>query len=265
MMDLVKNLGLDENEAKIYLALVELGSANVTAVSKKADINRTTGYDVLERLAIKGLVGYSSTKGTKIKYRAEHPSTLVNYLERQQKTYQNKLNKLKRQLPELEFLFKAEKKPQIKFFEGIQGVKQIYSETLKSKEEILSVGDCEEWSSPDIAGWAREYNRKRAKLKIKERVLIPDAKKTVEWFKNYPTTTQYTKYRILPKDKVKNIFNGEVNIYEDKVMIAILKKPHRLGVLITSKEFATILKAVFEMAWMAAGEYKSKKKNTALV
>ena len=266
MYELIKNLGLDENEAKVYLALLELGSATVTQVSKKAAINRTTGYDVLERLAIKGLVGYASTKGTKIKYRAEHPKVLANYLERQQKSYADKLARFKKQLPQLEFLFKQENKPQIKFFEGTQGLEEIYAETLKSKEEILSVGDTEEWVSPDLVAWGKAYNRQRAKLKIPERVLIPDSPKTIAWFKNYPTTLKYTQYRILPKKIVNYVFNSEINIFEDKVMIALLKKPHRMGALITSYELAKILKAMFEMAWLAAERYPAEKtKGSALV
>lgn len=263
MEELVKNIGLDTNETKVYMALLELGSATVTEVSKKAAINRTTGYDVLERLAVKGIVGYASTKGTKIKYRAEHPSVLINFLERQQKSYSNKLAKLKKQLPELEFLFKQEKKPQIKFFEGIEGVEQIYAETLKSKEEILSVGDTEEWAAPDLVAWGKNYNRERARLKIQERILLPYSKKTLSWFENYPTTLKYTQYRILPKDIVNYLFYSEINIYEDKVMIALLKKPHRMGVLITSQEFANILKAMFEVAWIGAKEYKPKKKTSS--
>jgi len=255
MKELIKNLGLDENETKVYLALLELGSGTVTDVSKKASINRTTGYDVLERLAIKGLVNYASTKSTKIKYQAATPKQLVDYLERQQKSYKNKLEKLKDKLPELEFLFKQEHKPQIKFFDGTEGLKEIYTETLKSKEEILAIGDTEEWAKPDLRAWGEEYNRERTRLKINERILLPASPKTIDWFENYPANKKYTHYRILPKEVIDYVFNSEINIFEDKVMIALLKKPNRMGILITSPELVTMLRAMFEMAWLASENY----------
>lgn len=146
-------------------------------------------------------------------------------------------------------------RPGIKFFEGTEGLKAIYAETLKSKTEIFSVGDCEEWESPDLAAWGRQYNRERAKAKIYERVLIPASEKTINWFRNYPTTMKYTQYKILPKEKINYLFDSEVNIFEDKIMIALLKKPNRMGILITSAELAKIMKALYEMAWEAADKY----------
>ena len=48
--------GLSAKEAKVYLALLELGPSTMTEVARVANINRTTGYPVLETLAAKGLV-----------------------------------------------------------------------------------------------------------------------------------------------------------------------------------------------------------------
>ena len=46
-MDITKleKIGLNLNEAKIYLALLELGQAQAGYISKKTQINRTTVYD----------------------------------------------------------------------------------------------------------------------------------------------------------------------------------------------------------------------------
>lgn len=251
LLEIIKNLGLDENEAKTYLALLELGPSLVTKIGQKAGINRTTCYDILERLVKYNLVTYASGKQAKKRYCAMPPYNLVNFLERRQKQHEQQLEKLKEKLPELKMLYKEFAKPSIKFFEGTEGVKAIYTETLKSKTEILSVGDCEEWDSADLGDWAKSYNRERAKLKIKERVLIPDSPKTTSWFANYPASLKYTEYKILPKDKIDFVFNGEINIYEDKVVIVLLKSPNRIGIMITSPVFVNILKAMFEMAWSA--------------
>ena len=46
----LQKIGLNLNEAKIYLALLELGEAQAGKISKESQINRTTTYDGLERL-----------------------------------------------------------------------------------------------------------------------------------------------------------------------------------------------------------------------
>jgi sugar-specific transcriptional regulator TrmB len=48
----LRKLGLQENEAKIHSALLKLRKGTVATISQSAELNRTTGYDVLERLAL---------------------------------------------------------------------------------------------------------------------------------------------------------------------------------------------------------------------
>src|SRR3989338_2411851 len=62
MKDAIQRLitgGLSENEAKIYLALLELGKGTVSEITRKANLNRTTGYDVLDGLVAKNLASVS--------------------------------------------------------------------------------------------------------------------------------------------------------------------------------------------------------------
>jgi len=47
---ILRNLGLNEKEAKIYLACLELGSATVQEVAQKSSIKRTNIYNLLGSL-----------------------------------------------------------------------------------------------------------------------------------------------------------------------------------------------------------------------
>lgn len=264
MLELIKNLGLDENEARIYLALLELGPSLVTEISKKAGINRTTSYDVLERLCINGLATRSSGQGARKKYSVLSPHHLITFLDNNQKKLSRRKDKAKKILPRLEMLYKLTDKPTVKFFEGLEGIKSIHLESLQSKEEILTCMDIDEWDVPDLITWVKEYNKERARKKVYERILFLPTPVTKKYMAHYPATLKYTQYRWLPKDYNFPIFGGEINIFENKVMIAILKRPHRMGILITSEVLANILKAMFKMAWEAAGThsptYPLKKK-----
>ena len=60
----LKQLGLLEKEAKVYLASLELGEATVLELAKKSALNRTTVYVEIEKLGQRGLVS-SIEKGKK--------------------------------------------------------------------------------------------------------------------------------------------------------------------------------------------------------
>jgi len=56
--NILKEIGLTEGEIKIYLALLELGSSSITSIIKRSGISGSKAYEVLDRLAKKGLVNF---------------------------------------------------------------------------------------------------------------------------------------------------------------------------------------------------------------
>ena len=78
-----------------------------------------------------------------------------------------------------------------------------------------------------------------------------DTKKGREWMKYYKGSLKYTNYRWIKPEKLPGIkeFGGEINIYENKVVMALLKKPNLMGVMIESRALSNILKGLFELAW----------------
>ena len=62
----LEQLGLSEEEAKVYLAVLELGGSYVSAIAKKAGIHRVSCYHTLDNLKKKGVI--SSFTKDNIKY-----------------------------------------------------------------------------------------------------------------------------------------------------------------------------------------------------
>ena len=50
IQDVLKSIGLDDKEARVYMALLELGTATVHPIANKAEIKRPTTYLILEQL-----------------------------------------------------------------------------------------------------------------------------------------------------------------------------------------------------------------------
>jgi len=250
-MTINNKLGLEESEAKVYLALLELGPATVSEITRKAGITRTLGYHVLDKLSWRGLVDRAADSGSKIVFSALHPTHLLQYVRSKQEGWGHKLSELEEILPELTALFRSADKPTVHYQEGAAGIKNIYAETLNSKTEILSIMDVDNWNTPEFKNWGKAYNRKRSEAKIHERILMLDTPIAREWMKDYRGSFKYTDYRWIKPEQLPGSrdFGGEINIFENKVMIAIPKKPHRMGMLVENTSLANILKAMFELAW----------------
>lgn len=246
-----QELGLEKTEAKVYLALLQLGPSTVSEITKKAGITRTLGYHVLEKLGWYGLVDQVSGKNSKIIFSAEHPQRLLQHIKNKKNQWQKTLEKVEQKIPDLVSLYKFADKPTIRYQEGVEGIKNIYEETLKSREEILSIMDVDGWDSTEFKSWAKEYNKKRSEHKIHERILLLDTKSARNWLKDYKGSLKYTEYCWIKKEQLKGIdlFNGEINIYENKVVMALLKGPNKMGILIESNVLSNILRALFELTW----------------
>lgn len=105
--DQLVNLGFSDKEASVYLALLELGPSTTTEISRRAKINRTTGYDILESLASDGLINILGE--TKIqKFVAENPDKVIVFLENKIKKGEERLKQAYNLLPELFSIYNVE-------------------------------------------------------------------------------------------------------------------------------------------------------------
>ena len=106
MSDLLNDLGLDENEGKIYQALLELGPSTVSQITKKASISRTFGYQILEKLSMYGFVNRVSGEGARIRFVAEHPRRLIQFIQNKKNHWERRLKEAEDRLPDLVGLYK---------------------------------------------------------------------------------------------------------------------------------------------------------------
>lgn len=56
MIEKLKNLGLNEKEARVYLAALELGEASVQEIAQKSGVKRVTAHVAIEKLKTEGLL-----------------------------------------------------------------------------------------------------------------------------------------------------------------------------------------------------------------
>ncbi|MFA6130829.1 MAG: helix-turn-helix domain-containing protein [Patescibacteria group bacterium] len=243
---ILEELGFAQSEIKVYIALLELDSATVTEVSKNSGINRTSCYDVLEHLVKRGLVSKFRKKG-KIYFTAGDPRRLLNYLDREKEEAEKKINqqkeKIKEILPELSSLIHPKSaKPKVAFYEGEKGMREAYEDTLTTKEGILAYANVETMHE-GLPEFFPEYYARRAKAGIPIKAIMPNNKLSIDRAKK---DNHELRESIILQDK--NVtFSPEVNIYNDKMLIASWKE--KMAVIIESKELADLQRTIFNLLW----------------
>lgn len=142
MKGLVENLqllGLNEKEANVYLAILSIGKSNVTDIAKKAGLKRTTLYEYLENLLKQGLI-YKTVTNKRTYYLPEAPNKIVSMLDRKKVEIDETKEKVGVFIPELEKMYaQAYHKPVIRFFEGRDGLREVYWKMLNTSKTVYSI------------------------------------------------------------------------------------------------------------------------------
>jgi len=164
---------------------------------------------------------------------------------------------LERALPELRSLSGPQhRRPTVRFFEGWEGIRCVYENTLTAESEILNFAN----SAIVRAHWKeydREYVAERVKRGIHLRGIAPDDEtgRRVQG----QDRENIREIRLVPAEEFN--FDNEINIYDHKVAIVSFgTKPHDLfGIIIESKEVSETQKQIFEMAWRYAEVMQKSK------
>ncbi|MBI2410659.1 MAG: hypothetical protein HYV32_02055 [Candidatus Kerfeldbacteria bacterium] len=243
---ILQQLGFSQKEIAVYAALLELDSATAGEIADKTEINRTSCYDILDSLMKKGIISKFKKK-TKIYFHAGDPKRLIAYLEREREEANKKITKqqqlVKEALPELSSLLHPQNtKPKVTFFEGEKGMREAYEDTLTSTETILAYANAETMHK-GLPNFFPEYYKRRAGAGISIKAIIPDNE--VDRKQIVHNAEEARESVFLPNPEMT--FSPEVNIYNDKVLIASWNE--KMAVLIESREFAQLQKLIYQLLW----------------
>lgn len=236
----LSQFGFDQKESKIYLAILELGNAKVADIAKKAGVERTTAYDILDKLAIRGLIGKYRKKQTTL-YTAADPGRIKRQLEEQQQAFNHLLPSL------LGIYNTLPQKPHIQFFEGIEGIKQVLEDTLSTRtkhlKSILSIVDL--FTVPGRQ-FTELYVQRRIEANISLQVIRSKPKDVREYWPS--SITEKRQLRYAPPSM---IFSMTTYLYDNKVVI-ISSKKENFGMIIESEEYHQTMSHMFDALWQVS-------------
>jgi sugar-specific transcriptional regulator TrmB len=237
----LQDAGLNENEAKIYLASLELGQTSVSRIARKSGIKRTTVYLSLENLMQKGLMSAIKKEG-KTLYYSEDPRNLERIMEERKQKISNIVPQL------MAFTNLIDNKPEIRYFEGEDGIKEVLLGALEYPgQEILMM-----FSESYITDFGEEFfdnhfRPERIKRKIPARVLSPRHPDIIAVANQDDQSLR--QIRLLPPELFK--INIQIVLYgKNKIGIASFKE--KFSLIIESPAIHDSFKSIFETIWATA-------------
>jgi sugar-specific transcriptional regulator TrmB len=228
----LENLGLSSIEARVYLALLELGSAVANKIAEKSGIHRRTVYDSLETLIEKGLVSFVIEANKKY-YQVEDPKVLLDLaIERK-----NEINSILPALLDKQRLSKN--RSEVNVYRGKKGLKNVFEDMFKTSKEIYLFGSGGKFNEVFGEIYSEQFVLKLKENKIKLKAIFSEKAKD-----NLQKSPQIEARFI----KEEFMLPSSISIYGDKVLnLIFLEQP--IGVLVKSKEMSVAYLKYFELLW----------------
>jgi HTH-type transcriptional regulator, sugar sensing transcriptional regulator len=229
----LKELGLTDNEAKVYISLLENGILNPTHLAEKTGMHRSYIYDTLERLMEKGIINTVLIDNKK-NYQPVDPTSL-------REIFELKLRKIDYILPQLSNLYKATKKEtRVELHRGKRVYLTLIKDLIANLEEdeiIFLMGVNEDLLDHVEPIYLKQYLNIIKIKNVKEKIIIPKG-------------TRKLNRANLEYKEINPAFIGNTTtvIHKNKVYVFILDSPYHL-IVIESGNVADSYKKQFEIMW----------------
>lgn len=242
---ILTNLGLTPNELRVFSFLLARGAGlKATEISARVRLNRTTLYGVLRSLVSRGLISSSETRGVLV-FQSIQPHLLVDHIERSREQLARDALEVKKLLPALEDARSQQEgyRPFIKFFDGTEGIKQVYEDLMVNNNEKTVYGFTGAQAAWGLMStdWIDYVLKKRPAMGVKWLAVSADQKEMREIAKHDVEQLRITKF--LPGEYM---FDVELIAYDDKTGIISFSAEHPWAALITDEKIATTVKAIFK-------------------
>lgn len=246
IQDTLKEIGFSDKCIQVYLRLLESGNASARQLADQLNLPRPTVYDALKCLIRNGLVTEKNEDGKKI-FGVDDMRNLGHLVESKMEKLATDKKEIEKMISDFDITAHA-LDPKIKFYSGVEGVKQVLKDLLWHKNiETYTMWPISEMV--DVLGveYLENLNRRRIRSGIAIHGIWP-RDKSVD-LKRYPFLGigkgHLRELRFAPKGMT---WNMSYWIYADKVAF-ISSHREGYGFIIHSRDFADLMKAQFEVVW----------------
>jgi sugar-specific transcriptional regulator TrmB len=247
----IEEAGLTEGEAKVYLALLKLGSTTSGSIIEESKVANSIVYRILDNLIEKGLVSFIIKEKTKY-FQADDPNKIIEYLEEKKNKIDESKTNISQIIPQLISLGETNNNTLVRVYEGFKGVQTAYEHyysKLKKGEEVVSWGVYPEQDEKYHIYWQKDHIR-RKKFGIKSKILFNQGT-SLEILKNRNLYWGCDSRYMPSKIKTPSWFM----VYSDTSLIT-LQSGKGVSVEIVNKEIADSFRAYFDDLWDKSKPFK---------
>lgn len=242
IIESLKNIGLNEKEAKVYVALLQFGRASAHTVAKHSGLKTPITYVILDELASRG-IARKAPRGKVLQYSAIDPKELFERA-------QSRIRSALASLPELEALAQGKKKNkvQVSYYEGLDGLREMYRKFLKETagESYVGFGSQPEGVAPDVIEF---YNGELQELTLKAGVerlgIMPDHPALRDFTDLVGQEHFHTFLKTLPLDK----YNSSITIEISNNLTLLSSLRYQQGIVIDNRDIADTMRSIFKLIW----------------
>lgn len=241
------NIGLSKEQAAVYETLIKTGITPASYIAKKTGLKRAYTYKLLEQLEKMSLVEKNEKSAKVTLFSPAHPNNLLKFTEEKIKSAEAMKTQLATALQSMISDYNLiSGKPNVQFFEGIEGFIKVAEDSLWSATEVCQYIDIDTILK-EVSDIDQEYAKKWKTRKTLKRMIYresPTLEREVEALRSYNAAV-----RSIPSPKM---WNTVIQIYDNKVSYVSFKEGKKIGIIIEDADIYEIQKMLFEQIWSAA-------------
>jgi sugar-specific transcriptional regulator TrmB len=236
--EILREFGLSDTQIICYQSLLSYGPGSAQEIANRLNIKRTTAFMALNSLIELKLVEHPDKQ-----YEISNPDILKKMLKsRQQKNLQISQN-ISNILPSMLSQYKlSHKRPGIIYKEGLSGLKTLFDDIIKTKEEILIFPSDFDRLDVKVSQFIDQQILRQQLSGIKVRVLYPSDKK-----ENIDINILKNK-NVKIKEFGSKSYKSQIIIYGNKLAITNFH-PEILTTIILNEDISDTYKSIFENIW----------------
>lgn len=231
LLSVLQGLSFEKEESLVFLVLAEHGAMNVTAISKKTKLSRTTVYKTLETLLAKKRIT-TATLHARVLYESVDPSNLISELEEKTKQGARELSLLSHKHKASFFI------PTTTMFKGQENINSIYEDIVNT---LPQGGTYFRYTSRRDDYTRTPLYQHNKHTKEIERLVITSSEKAKTKEKD---SNRFIK--IVPKDFA---FDDNVSLLIYGQKVAYIDYNSMTGTVIESPQLARFQEKIFKLLW----------------
>jgi predicted transcriptional regulator len=222
----LQKLGLDKNEARVYLAALELGQSSVQKLAKKVEMSRPTVYRILESLQKKELIEkIDRKKGGSVNPKS--PDELLSLLRINKRKVEEQEREFTRIISTLKTQHYTSNKNLFEIFEGVDGKKFLLNDLSETDAKKIYVffGADNNVKPKELSVIYEKIRKRMGKIEVNELSIeqLPDCNRSYIKRKDIPASSSPFSGTLIIAHKIIYFQNNQIFCIEEETMIELVK------------------------------------------